>query len=205
MYNSSIYIEYKSQLQNLKEIVNKVNLSSISEEPDEFFVDNINFFTKSFLINLCAYLESFLKDITFSFIESINDKIEERQIPYNLILWALNYHKEIKEKDFKYENLKIGIKKKDLDDHISGNPFRTVKLLRNIGLDIESFQEFQDKKESVNMIVNKRNKILHYNDSASDLSLTDIIAYIAQVDDYMKLLDMKLEEHKNNSCQFTGI
>ena len=162
---------------------------------------NINFFTKSFLVNLCAYLESFLKDITFSCIESINDNIAERKIPYNLILWALNYNKQIKDNDFKYENLKIGIKKKDLDDHISGNPYRTVKLFRNIGLDIESFQEFKDKKESINMIVNKRNKVLHYNDNASDLSFTDIIEYIGQVDAYMKLLDMKLEEHKNYSCQ----
>lgn len=201
MDNSSIYIDYKSQLDNLKEIVTKVNLTSITEEPDEFFVENINFFTKSFLVNLCAYLESFLKDITFSCIESINENIEESKIPYNLILWALNYKKDIKEKDFQFGNLKIGIKKKDLDDHISGNPYRTVKLFRNIGLDIESYQEFNDRKEAINMIVNKRNKVLHYNDNASDLSLTDIIDYIGQVNDYMKLLDVKMEEHKNNSCQ----
>ncbi len=196
MANSNIYTDYKSQLIKLKEIVDKTNTNSVAEEPDPYFEENINFFTKSFLVNICAYLESFIKDITYSCIENIRDRIESTEIPHNLILWDLNYDKEIKEKSFNFRNLRIRLKKKDLDDHISGSPFRTIKLFRNIGIDLESNNEFNGFKDKVNMIVVKRNKILHHNDDASDISFSDIKDYIDEIDKYMEILDNSVEEMK---------
>lgn len=196
MTESTIYIEYKERLARLKDVVEKTNINSVAEEPDPYFEENVNFFTKSFLVNICAYLESFIKDIAFSCIEQINIRIESTRIPHNLILWDLNYDKEIKEKSFNYRNLKVRIKKKNLDDHISGSPFRTIKLFRNIGIDLESNNDFNRFKEKINMIVVKRNKILHHNDDASDISFSDVIQYIEEIDNYMKILDECTEDIK---------
>lgn len=196
MTESSIYSDYKSQLEKLKDIVDKTNTKSVVESPDPYFGENVNFFTKSFLINICAYLESFIKDITFSCIENINARIESTEIPHNLILWDLNYDKEIKEKSYSFRNLKVRIKKKDLDDHISGSPFRTIKLFRNVGIDLESNADFNGYKEKINTIVVKRNKILHHNDDASDISFSDVIQYIEEMLKYMKILSDCVEEMK---------
>lgn len=196
MAESSIYSDYKSQLDKLKDIVDKTNARSVAESPDPYFGENVNFFTKSFLVNICAYLESFIKDVTFSCIENINTRIQLSKIPHNLILWDLNYDKEIKEKSYSFRNLKVRLKKKDLDDHISGSPYRTVKLFRNIGIDLESNAHFNSYKERINMIVVKRNKILHHNDDASDISFSDILQYIDEIDKYLKILDDCIEEMK---------
>ncbi|MBD0778475.1 hypothetical protein HPE56_11775 [Maribacter sp. ANRC-HE7] len=196
MTDSNIYSDYKSQLGKLKEVVKKTNANSVAESPDPYFEENINFFTKSFLVTICAYLESFIKDITFSCIENINARIKSTEIPHNLILWDLNYDKEIKDKSYSFKNLRVRIKKKDLDDHISGSPFRTIKLFRNIGVDLESNDDFNTVKEKINMIVVKRNKILHHNDDASDISFSDVLQYIKDIDKYMKILDDCIEEIK---------
>lgn len=196
MAESSIYSDYRSQLEKLKNIVDKTSTKSVIESPDPYFGDNVNFFTKSFLVNICAYLESFIKDIIFSCIENINTRIESSEIPHNLILWDLNYDKEIKEKSYIFSNLKVRIKKKDLDEHISGSPHRTIKLFRNIGIDLESNTDFNSYKERINMIVVKRNKILHHNDDASDISFSDIMQFIDEIDKYMKTLDECVEKMK---------
>ena len=193
---TNIYNDYKIQLEKLKEVVNKTNENSVAEEPYPFFEENINFFTKSFLVNICAYLESFIKDITYSCIENINSRIESTEIPHNLILWDLNYGKEIKEKAFGFKNLKVNIKKKDLDAHISGSPYRTKDLFKNIGIDLESNQKYVDFKDNINMIVVKRNKVLHHNDDASDISFNDILNFIDVVDNYMEVLYNCTEEIK---------
>lgn len=198
MANSKIYINYEIQLTKLEEIVDKTNANSVAEEPDPYFEENINFFTKSFLVNVCAYLESFIKDITYSYIEHISDKINSMGIPHNIIFWDLNYDKELKEKSLNFRNYKMRIKKKDLDNHISGSPFRTVKLFRNIGIDLDSNIEFNSFKDKINMIVVKRNKILHHNDEASDISFSDIKNYINEITNYMKILDNSIEKNKNN-------
>ena len=111
-------------------------------------------------------------------------------------MWDMNYGKEIKDNSFQFNHLKIKIKKKQLDEHISGSPYQTVKLFRNIGIDLEALDEFNDLKEKINMIVVKRNKILHHNDDASDISFSDIIGYISDIDRYMKVLDKSTEEAK---------
>lgn len=193
MSNNSILQKYTEQLEKLKKIVIETNSNIVSEDPSPYFEKNVNFFTKSFLVNLCAYLESFIKDITFYHIEKINQKIISAKIPHNLILWDINYDKEIKDKSFVFKNLKIKIKKKDLDSHISGSPYRTLKLFRNIGIDLDSISAFNNHKENVNMIIVKRNKILHHNDEASDISLNDVTDYISEIVNYMEVLSESID------------
>ena len=196
MDNSEIFQDYSKQLNKLKEIVNKTYELTISDPPQEYFADNVNFFTKSFFVNLCAYLESFLKDIIFSCIQGIDEKLKNSEIPYNLIIWALNSNKKFKDSEYKFSNLSVGIKKKDLDDHISGSPYRTVELFKKVGINLDADQDFHSKKEKINSIVVKRNKILHHNDNASDISFQDINSNIDEVLAYMMILDNCVENFK---------
>lgn len=112
MTNSSTCNNYIEQLDNLRAIVNETNLKSIDENPDPFFIDNVNFFTKSFHINLCAHLESFLKDIAFKYIGQIESKLKNSGIPHNLVLWSFNPKKEIKKSHLKFDEISLGIKRK---------------------------------------------------------------------------------------------
>ena len=73
---------------------------------------------------MCAYLESYLKDIAFSRIDAVNRQLLSIAVPHNLIKWNMLYPKNFDEKDGKFENLNISIKKKDLDEYVSGNPYK---------------------------------------------------------------------------------
>jgi len=189
MTNSSTCNNYINQLNDLRSIIIETNSKSVDQNPDPFFIDNVNFFTKSFHINLCAHLESFLKDISFKYITQVEDKLKTTRIPHNLILWSFNKDKRLKDNELKFNDLSLGIKKKDLDDHISGSPYRTIDLFKKIGVDLESNVRFVGKKDKINSLVVKRNKILHYNDDASDISFEDIESNIDEVIEYMEIID----------------
>lgn len=188
--DSTIHKEsYINQLNKLIEIIEITNSRIISDEPDVFFLDNSNFFTKSFLVIMCAYLESYLKDALMVVIDETNEKLAQRNIPHNLIKWSLNIDKEFKDADSKIEPLKIKIKKKELDDFISGSPFRTRDLFKKFGIILEQDAIFLSQKERVNNIVLKRNKIIHHNDDASDISNEDLKGNIKILSDYITNLD----------------
>ena len=176
-------------MDKLIEIIETTNSRIISDEPDVFFLDNSNFFTKSFLVIMCAYLESYLKDALMVVIDETNEKLAQRNIPHNLIKWSLNIDKEFKDADSKIEPLKIKIKKKELDDFISGSPFRTRELFKKFGIILEQDPIFLSQKERINNIVLKRNKIVHHNDDASDISNDDLKGNIKILSDYITNLD----------------
>ncbi|MDR6195960.1 HEPN domain-containing protein [Siphonobacter sp. SORGH_AS_0500] len=102
---------YLKQLQQLKHIINSINKRIISEPVDDLIYENSNFFNKSFLVTMCAYLESYLKDSLMVIINEINSRLITAKLPHNLIRWHFQIDKELKENEIKYENLKIGIKK----------------------------------------------------------------------------------------------
>lgn len=116
-------------------------------------------------------------------------------MPHNLVKWSLNIDKELKDSEFKFEQLKITIKKKQLDNYISGNPFKTKDLFKKFGIDLEQNQLFNSQKEEINAIVVKRNKILHHNDEASDVSSTDLTNNIESLTKYIKNIDEILCRH----------
>ena len=198
MNEQEIHDRYVNLFERLKIIVNKTNARVICSEPDILFEENINFFVKSFLISICAYLESYLKEIAFSRIDAVNQKLINISVPYNLIRWDILHPKDIEKKDLRFENLKISIKKKDLDDHISANPHKTETLFKKIGMNLTDIDGFSNKKEVINSIVVKRNKIVHHNDDANDVSMTDLIFYIDSFIEYMELItkSVKIENSK---------
>jgi hypothetical protein len=180
---------YINQLNKLIEIISTSNNRIISNEPDVFFIENSNFFTKSFLVIMCAYLESYLKDALMVVIDETNIKLAQRNIPHNLIKWSLNIDKDFKDSDSKIEPLKIKIRKKELDDFISGSPFRTRDLFKKFGIILEQDLIFLNHKDRINNIVLKRNKIVHHNDDASDISNADLIENIRILSEYITNLD----------------
>lgn len=185
MNEQEIHDKYVNLFEKLKEIIQQTQDRIICSDPDPFFEDNVNFFVKSFLINICAYLESYLKEIAFKRIVVINDRLSRILIPRNLVQWEILRSKEIKDNDLKFENLKISIKKSDLDEHISGNPYRTIALFKKIGIDLNAIDSFVCKKDIVNSIVVKRNNVVHHNSHASDVSMADLIIYIDNIIDYI--------------------
>lgn len=198
MNDQEIHDKYVNLFEKLKAIIKETQDRIIFSEPDPFFVDNLNFFVKSFLISICAYLESYLKEIAFRRIDVINSKLSNISIPRNLVQWELLRHKEIKDNDLKFEYLKISIKKNDLDEHISGNPYRTIALFKKIGMDLNAIDSFVCKKDIVNSIVVKRNNIVHHNSHANDISMADLIIYVDNIIDYMDSITqaVKMENTK---------
>ncbi|MEH2128181.1 HEPN domain-containing protein [Nostoc sp.] len=198
MSEQEIHDKYVNLFEKLKEIIKETQDRIIFSEPDPFFEDNLNFFVKSFLISICAYLESYLKEIAFRRIDVINSKLSKLSIPRNLVQWELLRHKDIKDNDLKFESLKISIKKNDLDEHISGNPYRTIALFKKIGMDLNAIEGFVYKKDIVTSIVVKRNNIVHHNSHASDVSMADLMIYIDNIIDYMDSITqaVKIENTK---------
>lgn len=199
MNNQDIHDKYVTLFDKLKAIIketqNRIIYPTIK---DSFFEDNVNFFVKSFLISICAYLESYLKEIAFNRIYVINIKLSTISIPRNLVQWELLRPKEIKDNDLRFEDFKISIKEKDLDEYISGNPYRTIALFKKIGIDLNVIDSFVSKKDIINSIVVKRNNVVHHNSHANDVSMADLMTYIDNIIDYMDSITqaVKIENTK---------
>lgn len=183
MQFNELYGKYEGLLTTLKGIISQSHSRVLEEEPDEIFSDNVNFFVKSYLINICTYLEAYLQDIAFEHTNRISERLKDASIPHNFLYWKLA--KEVKEKDLSFENAKYKFNKKEISDAISGNPYKTIKAFRLIGIDLNSDDKFNEHKELINSIVNKRNNIIHHNDDASDISFSDLITNIDIFLEYM--------------------
>lgn len=191
MSSSRVLSDYKDLLEQLKVLSKETESKVIAEQPDEFITRNVNFFTKSFMITLCAYLESYLKDICMTIIDNTNSKLSSAKVAYNLVKWSVQKKKELGElsdNELKFEELSIKITKKELDAFISGSPYRTEPLFKKLGIELYKDSVFVDQKEKMIAIVEKRNKIVHHNDNASDISFSDIEANINLTIEYIENL-----------------
>lgn len=198
---TKVFQNFKEKLEDLEKTVIDCNNIIISDEPLSFVYKNANFLTKSFLISLCGYLETYLKDVLEVLIIDYNERITRESFPYNLVRWSIeNKDKSdskvqnlLDKKKTRYEDLSIKLKKKDLDAFISGNPFRTRELFTMFGINLDEVEYYNQNKDTVNQIVVKRNNILHHNDDASDLSNQDILNYLTEIKNYCKKLDELVE------------
>lgn len=79
--------------------------------------------------------------------------------------------------------------KKEIDDLVSGNVYRTKDTLALIGVELSLDKAAWDAwKESIQAIVTRRNKIVHHNDDASDISLGDIRGFIISIINYIEFI-----------------
>lgn len=199
MDEQQIYEKYVDLLNSLMAIIKESQTRLLSDNPDPLFQQHLNFFIKAYLITMCTYLEAFLTDIAFIRIENITHKLQSVSIPHNIVKWSFcNLSKDKIDGLEEFKDLSISIKKDDLNDHLSGNVDKTINTFKKIGMNLTTTPGFSDKKDQISSIVSKRNKIIHKNDDASDVSMVDLINNIDTLIKYMDSIKMavKIENSK---------
>ena len=190
--SSCPFTQYSEQFELLKQVVEISEQRVLCDEPDILFIDNVNFFVKSYLISVCSYLEAFLQDVAFKHSQSISSRVVSAQIPHNFLHWRLATG--IKDKHVNYSDISLPVTKKDIANEISANPYRTLKLFQLLGIDLAKKENFESNKDLINTIVTKRNNIVHHNDTAADVSFGDLKAYIDVIVPYMAAVKEAVDE-----------
>ena len=142
-----IHTSFSEKLQRLMSIIDESEARILADDADAFFVSHANFLVKAYLVSLCSYLEAFLKDLAKEHVSQVKNRIKSAKIPHNMLQWAMLT--DPKDKSLHFKDFVLEISAKDIDDEISGNPFRTAKLFRLLGIDLESSIEFNENKELV--------------------------------------------------------
>lgn len=183
---------YITQLDSLFNIIEESNRRIMQETPDALFVGNVNFFTKSFLVIMCVYLEAYIKDVLEFYGNELDKRLSSCLIPHNLVKWSFQPQSSLKASDQMDCVYKINITKENIDKHISANPYRTKGLFTDLGIYLDGCTLFSEKIDEINSIVTKRNQIVHYNDDASDVSDGDLKHYIVTIKEYIAVLDTEI-------------
>ena len=186
MIGDSSFEKFERQAVNLRAVVVESNQRLMREPADQLFYDYTNVFVKAYIVSACSILEAFLQDILMEYVEVIKERVRGSNIPYNLILWGTPI--DVKETAWEFKAYEISINRSHIADVLSGNFYKTIKAFRRAGLNLESSEEFRRFKDFVSACVNKRNSIVHHNDSASDMSFDDVISMIDEFVDYGRIV-----------------
>jgi len=195
MTNSKPFLNSVNLLDDLAKLISVTHQKAIATDPDMYIVDNINFLSKSFVVIMCIYLETYLKDAISLVIEETNKKLKKVSIPHNLVRWGLDPKKEFSDKDYLFKPFEIKIDAKSIDDNISGNFWRTRATFSKIGIKLDNNPNYLNYENRVSTIIAKRNNIVHYNDDASDMSFNDIVTQIKFIQEYMLTIDTEIIKH----------
>lgn len=181
---------FKNGLLQLETMVQETEYQVIDGEGTApLIVNNVNFFAKSFLISACAHLEMCVKEIIFEVARDIDERLTIASIPSAIIEWRYNQKKKNEQPNINVNSFSIGMTKKEIDDLVSGNVYRTKDALALIGVELSLDKAAWDAwKESIQAIVTRRNKIVHHNDDASDISLGDIRRFIISIINYIEFI-----------------
>lgn len=179
MISDGLLQTYHSQFDGLKQVVSASAARLMSEPPDPLFDENQNVFVKSYLVSACSILEAFIQDVASEYMLGIQNRMNSANLPHNFVAWVVGHEKA----NLKFKSFVGGKGRKDISDMVSPNFWKTIKAFERIGIDI-SKPEVVAFKDYVTTTVEKRNKIVHHNDEASDLSFQDIILTIEQFRGY---------------------
>ena len=192
MIEQGILEKFSAQFNNLEKVVEQSKLRVISEPIDQLFYENQNVFIKSYLVSACSMLEAYIQELLQFYVDAIQDRINSANVPYNFVVWLAEFDKA-KMHFGKFEGNK---KKKDVSDLVSPNFYKTIQAFERIGVDI-SQNELYSFKDYITSIVNKRNRIVHHNDDASDLSFSDIVLAIHEFKLYCECLHKVVTKDKH--------
>lgn len=179
MIENTLLNSYHTQLENLKQVVEESRLRSIMEPPDILFSNHQNVFIKSYLVSACSILEAFIQELANEYVSHLQTKLTEANLPFNFVSWAIDYDKAKQE----FKPFLCAKGKKEISDMISPNFWRTMKTFERIGVDLTNSKS-NDYKDFITTTVEKRNKIVHENNDALDLSYQDIINTIVNFKEY---------------------
>lgn len=180
---------YLSGLSELEAMVKFTELEVIGNaNATPIITENVNFFTKSFLISACAHLEMCIKEIITEVARDIDERLTNASVPHAIIEWRFQKKSKVDQQSVP-ESFSIGMTKKEIDDLVSGNVFKTKEALAIVGVDLGlNKAEWESWKDSIQAIVTRRNNIVHHNDNASDISLGDIQLHIKAILDYIEFI-----------------
>ncbi|EKB1982665.1 hypothetical protein ONF77_004626 [Vibrio parahaemolyticus] len=194
MHATSQFDTSKSLIENLQKMAADTHSKSTNDDhPDnEFFQENTNFFVKSYMVLMCAYLESYLKTLSKEYIDAVEKSLVSSSYPKNLLRWSVQREKYKLSNDGILDRFSLGITDDDIDKNLSANPHKTTPFFTRLGIHLEGIDEYNSIKEQIEMIVNKRNNIVHYNDDAGDTGIQDILDYANLIINYMSILDQEV-------------
>lgn len=186
--NTGIYNNYIEQFKKLKDLIIETNKRVVNNPEDDYITNSINFFSKSFLVMACAYLEAYLKDAAMAIVSGVDAMLSLNPISSNLIQWSV-LREKFKESGGEFNNFKLSIDAKVIDNEISGNVGKTISLFSRLGVNLLSSDAFNDNKDIISNIVAKRNDVVHHNDDVGDLSFIDIVGRVDYLMLYIKAID----------------
>src|SRR5690606_24699324 len=100
------------------------------------------------------------------------------QVSHNIVAWSLFKENFDEKKHSKFSNFELGIDEKVISDKLSANPWKAMKLFELLGCKVQENKDFDSVKNVVGSVVDKRNNIVHHNDDANDISLSDVRSFI---------------------------
>lgn len=179
MIDEDFLPRFFEQFDNLISIVTESNNRIISQDPDELFVNFVNVFTKSYIVSACSILEAFIQELAFVYSTIIEDRISSSNIPRNIVVWSIN--NESKKDQFKFEKFSTNFDREKFSEIVSANVEKTIRAFKYIGVDVDSDNSFRLHKDFISAFVKKRNNIVHHNDDAVDVSLSDVVDSIHKI------------------------
>lgn len=179
MIDESLLRQFLEQFDGLIMVVEKSAARVVQEPADDLFYNHQNVFIKSYLVSACSMLEAFIQDLAEAYLNVLQARINAANLPYNLVMWIAQHEKA----KLSFEPFLGNKTKKNVSDLISPNYYLTIKAFEKLGVDL-SESEIRTYKDFVSSIVEKRNKIVHHNDEASDLSFADIVSAVNEFKAY---------------------
>ncbi|WAC61218.1 HEPN domain-containing protein [Brevundimonas sp. SL130] len=183
MIDGALLTNFQAQLDNLKQVVAESSARSIQDPPDALFYEHQNVFIKSYLVSACSMLEAFIQDLATAYVEEIEARIAAANLPHNLVVWHVEHEKG----KLQFKPFAATKGKKEIAEMISPNYWKTIKAFETVGIDLSASNVITFKDLIVSK-VEKRNKIVHHNDEALDLSFSDISDTIEKFREYMDCL-----------------
>jgi hypothetical protein len=105
-------------------------------------------------------------------------RLSDAKVAHNLVMWSVFKDNFEDSKHASYGVFSLKIDEKSVNEKLSANPWKAIKLFQMCGCDLMKSTDFSEVKNVVGTVVEKRNNVVHRNDLANDISLSDVKSYI---------------------------